>query len=94
MSESSAAASSGSAATPKSGKRSDEPRPNFLVRWWQSIALFVRQVIAELRKVIWPTRPQLRTYTIVVLIFVVIFGLMVAGLDILFTKGALALYGK
>jgi preprotein translocase subunit SecE len=35
----------------------------------------------------------LRTYTIVVLIFVVAFGLMVAGLDIVFTKFALWLFG-
>jgi preprotein translocase subunit SecE len=86
----SAAASSDSAATPKKGKKATEPRPNFFAR----VALFVRQVIAELRKVIWPTRPQLRTYTIVVLIFVVAFGLFVAGLDIVFTKFALWLFGN
>ncbi|WP_435842630.1 preprotein translocase subunit SecE, partial [Streptomyces laurentii] len=27
------------------------------------LALFYRQVIAELRKVVWPTRGQLTTYT-------------------------------
>ena len=35
-------------------------------------ALFLRQVIAELRKVIWPTRRELRTYTIVALVFVLV----------------------
>ena len=30
------------------------------------ISLFYRQVIAELRKVIWPTRKELVTYTTVV----------------------------
>ena len=34
--------------------------------------LFYRQVVAELRKVIWPTRHELVTYTTVSLIFVVI----------------------
>jgi preprotein translocase subunit SecE len=81
----SAAQSSGSSA-PKKAEKPAKQRT--------SIALFVRQVIAELRKVIWPTRPQLRTYTIVVLIFVVSFGLMISGLDILFTKGALWVFGK
>ena len=34
------------------------------------LARFLREVVAELRKVIWPTRKQLVTYTIVVLVFV------------------------
>jgi preprotein translocase subunit SecE len=34
------------------------------------VGLFYRQVIAELRKVIWPTRQQLITYWTVVLVFV------------------------
>ena len=33
-------------------------------------ALFYRQVVAELRKVIWPTRAELITYTTVVIVFV------------------------
>lgn len=36
------------------------------------LALFYRQVVAELRKVVWPTRNQLSTYTTVVIVFVVI----------------------
>ncbi|MFE7511971.1 preprotein translocase subunit SecE, partial [Streptomyces sp. NPDC057540] len=35
------------------------------------LALFYRQIIAELRKVVWPTRSQLSTYTTVVIVFVV-----------------------
>ena len=34
------------------------------------IALFYRQVVSELTKVVWPTRNQLTTYTAVVLVFV------------------------
>ena len=48
--------------------------------------LFVRQVIAELRKVIWPTRRELRTYTIVALTFVLVMVVIVTTLDYLFTK--------
>src|SRR5688572_29346227 len=36
----------------------------------QRLVRFLREVVAELRKVIWPTRRQLVTYTIVVLVFV------------------------
>jgi preprotein translocase subunit SecE len=46
-----------------------------------SPALFVRQVIAELRKVIWPTRRELITYTTVSLVFVIIMIGIVSGLD-------------
>jgi len=49
------------------------------------LALFYRQVIAELRKVVWPTRNQLTTYTTVVIVFVAIMiGLVIVidyGLD-------------
>ena len=34
------------------------------------MGLFYRQVVAELRKVIWPTRSELVTYTVVVMFFV------------------------
>ena len=40
-------------------------------RWFSRLGLFYRQVVAELRKVIWPTRKELGTYTSVVLVFVV-----------------------
>ncbi len=42
---------------------------------------FYRQVIAELRKVVWPTRPQVVNYFIVVMVFVLIMMAIVAGLD-------------
>ena len=47
-------------------KRSEEESLGLLGR----ISLFYRQVISELRKVVWPTRQQLSTYTAVVLVFV------------------------
>jgi preprotein translocase subunit SecE len=50
------------------------------------IQLFFRQVIAELRKVIWPTRKELITYTIVVLVFSSIFATIVVVLDVGFGK--------
>jgi preprotein translocase subunit SecE len=49
-------------------------------------ALFTRQVAAELRKVIWPTRNELVTYTVAALIFVVILSTIVLTLDYGFTK--------
>ncbi len=56
-------------------------------------ALFVRQVVAELRKVIWPTRKELIAYTVVVLVFVAAMAGIVAVLDYVFTQGVLAIFG-
>ena len=54
---------------------------------------FLREVVAELRKVIWPTRNQLVTYTIVVLVFVSFMVALVSLLDFLFGRGVLFLFG-
>lgn len=45
------------------------------------LALFIRQVFIELRKVVTPTRKELFGYTGVVLVFVVIVMALVALLD-------------
>jgi preprotein translocase subunit SecE len=48
------------------------------------IALFLRQVVGELRKVVTPTRRELVSFTVVVLVFVIIVMAVVGGLDWLF----------
>jgi preprotein translocase subunit SecE len=58
-----------------------------------SPALFFRQSVAELRKVIWPTRKELVTYTTVALVFVVIMVAIVTSLDYGFTKLVIAIFG-
>ena len=55
-------------------------------------AMFYRQVIAELRKVVWPTREQLVTYFIVVLVFVSVMMVFVSLLDLAFGKLVLSLF--
>ena len=57
------------------------------------LALFVRQVVAELKKVVRPTRSELITYTSVVIVFVAFIVALVAGLDLLFAKGVIAVFG-
>jgi preprotein translocase subunit SecE len=54
---------------------------------------FVRESVSELRKVLWPSRTELGTYAVVVIIFVVIMVALVAGLDIGFAKLVLLLFG-
>ncbi len=66
-----------------------ESRPSLFARLFR----FLREVVAELRKVIWPTRKQMVTYTAVVLVFVAFMVALIAGLDIALAKGVLALFG-
>ena len=60
---------------------------------FRRLALFLRQVVAELRKVIWPTRKELVTYTIVVIVFVAVMAAIVAAYDFVFTRGVLLIFG-
>jgi preprotein translocase subunit SecE len=58
-----------------------------------SPALFVRQIIAELRKVVWPTRSELFTYTSVVVVFVAVIIGLVAVFDFGVTHAVSAVFG-
>jgi preprotein translocase subunit SecE len=77
------------AATPKRGSTTAVKKPNPIAR----LGRFLREVVAELRKVIWPTRNQMVTYTIVVIVFVVFMVALVGVLDLLFAKGVFAVFG-
>ncbi|MFJ3900419.1 preprotein translocase subunit SecE [Streptomyces sp. NPDC090025] len=57
------------------------------------LALFYRQIIAELRKVVWPTRSQLSTYTTVVIVFVVIMIGLVTVIDYGFQEAVKYVFG-
>jgi preprotein translocase subunit SecE len=67
-------------------------RPSGSGRGW-FVARFTREVIAELRKVLRPSRKELLTYTGVVIVFVVIMVSIVAGLDVGFAKLVLQVFG-
>jgi preprotein translocase subunit SecE len=54
---------------------------------------FARESVSELRKVLWPSRNELVTYAIVVIVFVVIMVAIVAGLDVGFARLVLLLFG-
>jgi len=75
----------------QSTEKRDKPGPGKRDR--TSPAVFVRQVIAELRKVIWPTRRELRTYTVVALVFILVMVAIVTSVDYGFTKLVFAAFG-
>jgi preprotein translocase subunit SecE len=55
---------------------------------------FVREVRGELKKVAWPTKAEVVTSTIVVLMAVIFMTLLIFGLDLAFSKGVLTLFDK
>jgi preprotein translocase subunit SecE len=54
---------------------------------------FYRQVVAELRKVVWPSQQQLVTYFIVVMVFVLVMIAIVSLLDLGFGNAVFAVFG-
>ena len=50
------------------------------------VSQFLTEVRAEMKKVTWPTRDEVVSYTLVVLVTVVLMGGLVYFADILFTK--------
>jgi len=57
------------------------------------VARRFRETVAELQKVIWPTRKELLTYTTVVIIFVALVMGFVAGLDLGFARLMFLIFG-
>ncbi len=51
---------------------------------------FLKEVRQELRKVDWPTRKELVTYTVVVLVTITVLTTFVFGLDYVFAKAIFA----
>ena len=71
---------------PKPG--ASKKKPNFIrktglffKRLFKRIAGSFREMFAELKKVTWPTRSALLNYTLVVLAFMVLMGIIIYGLD-------------
>lgn len=60
----------------------------------QRTAGYVRDVRAEVRKVTWPTWPDLRRTTVVVVIFVIIIGLIIGLMDVISSKLLIDVLGR
>lgn len=55
---------------------------------------FLREVRSELKKVAWPSRTEVFTYTVVVLVSVIFMTLVVFGLDFGFARAVLKVFQK
>jgi preprotein translocase subunit SecE len=75
--------------TPRGGGAAVKSRPGGFGR----IGRFIREVVAELRKVIWPTRKELLTYAVVVIIFIAILMSIIALYDLVFGRVVAFVFG-
>jgi preprotein translocase subunit SecE len=49
--------------------------------WWTRLVAFYHGVVAEMKKVTWPDRPQVQQATIAIIIFVLVLALFITVLD-------------
>jgi preprotein translocase subunit SecE len=83
-------------ARPKAGAAGDKIKTKESTRrvgFFGRILRFFREVVAELRKVIWPSRKELRNYAIVVIVFVTAMLTIVGLLDVGFARAVLWVFG-
>jgi len=64
-------------------RKREEPRAQST-----GVGQFLREVYEELRKVVWPTWPELYRYTLVVIFTVAVLGLFIGGVDALLGEAA------
>jgi len=50
-----------------------------------TIKQYLTEVLAEMSKVSWPTREELKESTVIVLVFSLVFGIAVYGMDTVFS---------
>jgi preprotein translocase subunit SecE len=74
---------------PKTAKKQSGPSRNPFTFVWN----YLKQVIAELRKVIWPNRKQMISYTTVVLVFLVFMVALIGGVDLGLAKLVTLVFG-
>jgi preprotein translocase subunit SecE len=55
---------------------------------------FIREVRGELRKVAWPTRPEVANYSLIVLVALIIMTAFIAGLDWVFSEAVFRLFER
>lgn len=74
---------------PANKKDKSGPSRNPLVQLW----VFLQQVVAELRKVIWPNRKQMVSYTSVVLVFLVFMVTLIGVIDLGLARLVMLVFG-
>jgi len=73
----------------KTKKAANEPRRNPIAY----VINYLREVIGELRKVIWPNRKQMATYTTVVLVFLAFMVTLIGLVDLGVARLVMLVFG-
>ena len=60
-------------------------KQNWFSRTWARLKKYLRDVKGELKKIVWPTKKQVWNNTLIVLAVVLIAGIVICGLDMLFS---------
>ncbi len=55
------------------------------IRWYKRLFIFLREVKAEVKKVTWPSKNEVYSTTIVVILATIFFGVYLYSLDIVFS---------
>ena len=79
--------------TKKEKAKKDNKKNGKIAKKRRSPAAFFKDVISELKKVTWPTKKEIVKYTAAVIVFVLLFAIIVGGVDFLLTE-AVALIAK
>lgn len=85
---------SASAASGKSKPNRRDPASPKKRGFFGRIVLFIRQVIGELKKVVRPTRTELWTFFVVVLVFVIVIMVYVGLIDLAFSRLVELVFGR
>jgi preprotein translocase subunit SecE len=88
-----AKAGSATSTTTRTSTKSRRPKDQRTGNPFVALARFIREVVGEMRKVLWPTRRELVVYTIAVIIFVTVLIAIVGGLDFGFARLILLIFG-
>ena len=73
-------------------QRRTAPAPRPVKEQRTPLPQFLREVRGELRKVAWPTRPEVVNYSVIVLVTVVLLTTLIALLDLGLGSAVLRLY--
>ena len=74
-------------------KNQKDKKPNRFIGFFKRIGRYFKEVFGETKKLAWPTRKELVSYTLTVLAFVAVFAVIIGLLDFGFNVGMTQLSG-
>ncbi len=78
-----------SEATRRRDDHTEDPKPNI----FQRMVIFIREVVAEMKKVTYPTSEELWMYFVIVIIFIAILMAYTGVLDLAFSELSKIVFG-